>query len=91
MTKLGIFSLLAGVTMWIFSAISGLMEAQNFWVDLSISKIIGADNSEAFITLTDNVFVQNKLDFLMYDLPFSAFLMGLGAIFLIISLFVKNH
>ncbi len=91
MTKLGIFSLLAGLFMGIFSTISSFMEVQNFWVDLTLSKIIGEGKSEAVITLIDSAFVQNSLDFLIYDLPFFCFLLGLGVVFLIISLFVKNH
>ena len=91
MTKLGIFSLLAGLFIGIFSTISKFMEAQNFWVDLTILKMIGEDNSEAVITLIDSDFIQNSLDFLIYDLPFFCFLFGLGIVFLIISLFVKNY
>ena len=91
MTRLGIYSLLAGSFVGLFTGISKFMEIKNFWVDLTISKMIGEDNSEAIIGLIDVVFVQNSLDFLIYELPFFCFLLGLGIIFLIISLFLKTH
>ncbi|WP_148278139.1 hypothetical protein [Desulfobacula toluolica] len=90
-TKLGIFSLAAGFVMGIFSTVSGFMESKNFWVDLTLSKIIGNDTSETVITLIGSDFIQKNLDFLIYDLPFFCFLFGLGVVFLIISLFVKDH
>ncbi|MCK4767842.1 MAG: hypothetical protein KAS28_05575 [Desulfobacula sp.] len=90
-TKLGIYSLLAGSFVGLFTGISKFMGIKNFWVDLTISKMIGEDNAEAIIGLIDVVFVQNSLDFLIYDLPFFCFLLGLGFILLIISLFLKTH
>ena len=89
--RLGIYSLLAGFFLGIFSGISSFMESQNFWVDLTISKMIGEDNSEAIIGLINLAVVQNSLDFLIYELPFFCFLLGIGLIFLFISLFVKSH
>lgn len=91
MAKLGIYSLLAGLFVGIFSGISQFMENKNFWVDLTIAKIIGEDNSEAIVGLIDVVLVQNSLDFIIYDLPFFGFLLGLSGIFLVVSLFVKSH
>ena len=91
MTKIGISSLLAGFFVGVFTGISKFMEAQNFWVDLTISKMIGEDKSEAIIRVMDIAVVQNSLDFLIYELPFFCFLLGLGVIFLIISLFLKTH
>ena len=72
-TKLGIYSLLAGSFVGLFTGISKFMGIKNFWVDLTISKMIGEDNAEAIIGLIDVVFVQNSLDFLIYDLPFFCF------------------
>lgn len=89
--KLGIYSLLAGFFLGIFSGISSFMEAKNFWVDLTISRIVKEESCEAFIGLTDIAFIQNLLDFLIYELPIFAFLLGLGLIFLLISLFEKSH
>ncbi|HGY11262.1 MAG TPA: hypothetical protein ENK36_02715 [Desulfobacterales bacterium] len=89
--RLGIYSLLAGFFFGIFSGISSFMENKNFWVDLTISKIIGEDNSEAIIALINVAVVQNSLDFLIYEVPFFLFLLGIGLIFLLISLFIKSH
>ncbi|MCD4675031.1 MAG: hypothetical protein K8S18_03425 [Desulfobacula sp.] len=91
MAKLGIYSLLAGLFVGVFSGISQFMENKNFWVDLTISKIIGEDNSKTIVELIDVAFIQNSFDFLIYDLPFFCFLLGLSGIFLVISLFVKSH
>ncbi len=90
-TRVGICTSLVGLFVGLFSGISKFMEASNFWVDLTISKIIGEDNSEAIIMFMDTAVVQNSLDFIIYDLPFFVFLIGVGVILLIISLFVKTH
>ena len=89
-TKLGISTLLAGIFVGLFSGISQFMEAHTFWVDLTISKIIGQENSETIVLLTNYVVVQNFFDFIIYDLPFFLFLIGIGIILLIISLFQKT-
>ncbi len=89
--RLGIYSLLAGFFLGLFSGISNFMATKNFWSDLTISKMIGEDNSEAVITLMDVIVIQDSLDFLIYELPFFCFLLGIGLILLIISLFVKSH
>jgi len=90
-TRIGICSLLASFFLGIFSGISNFMEADNFWVDLTISKMIGEDKSEAIIGLIDVAVVQNGLDFMIYELPFFLFLFGFGLILLFISLFIKSH
>ena len=90
-TKLGISTLLAGIFVGIFNGISQFMEAPTFWVDLTISKIIGQENSETIVLLTNYVSVQNFFDYIIYDLPFFLFLIGIGIILLIISLFEKTR
>jgi hypothetical protein len=90
-TKLGIFTLLAGLCVALFSGISQFFETHTFWVDLTFSKIIGQKYSETVVLLTDIAAVQNVFDFIIYDLPFFCFLLGIGFILLIISLFVKTH
>ncbi len=89
--RVGIWSLLIGCFVGLFNGISQFMASSNFWVDLTISKIIGEENSETVVLLTDIAAVQNFFDFLIYDLPFFCFLLGVGCILLIISLFVKSH
>ncbi len=90
-TRLGIYSLLAGVFVGIFNGISLFMGSKNFWVDLTISKIIGKDTSETIIGFINAPIIKNSLDYLIFSAPFFIFLLGLGVIFLLISLFVKNH
>ncbi|MCP4762257.1 MAG: hypothetical protein GY870_10790 [archaeon] len=90
-TRIGICTSLIGLFVGLFTGISNFMNASNFWVDLTISKIIGEKNSEAIIMFMDAAAVQNFLDFMIYDLPFFIFLIGVGVIILIISLFVKTH
>ena len=90
-TKLGMLTLLTGIFVGLFSGISQFMEARTFWVDLTISKIIGQENSETIVLLTNYVAVQNLCDFIIYDLPFFLFLIGISIILLIISLFEKTH
>ena len=90
-TRFGIFFLLAGLFFGIFNGISQFMGKQNFWVDLTIAKIIGKDTSDAIIGFIPVIVIKNSLDYLIYSLPFFIFLLGLGIIFFVISLFMKNH
>lgn len=90
-TKAGILSLVAGGFVAVFSGISQFMESRNFWVDLTISKLLGDKASESLINFTDVAVIQDSLYFLMVELPFSAFLIGLGIVLLILSLFFKNY
>lgn len=90
-SKLGIFSLLAGFFMGLFSGISRFMGTHNFWVDLTVSKMIGEDSSDAIMGLTDVEVIQSLFNLLLYELPFFGILLLLGAVLLIISLFLKNH
>lgn len=91
MTKAGILSLIAGFVVAVFTGVSKFMESQNFWVDLTISKLIGDNTTESFINFTDIVAIQAFLSYLMIELPFSIFLVGLGCLLLIVSFFLKNH
>jgi hypothetical protein len=90
-TRLGVSSLLAGFFVGVFSGISRFMSARNFWVDLTISKMIGEDTSEAIIGGINIAMVQDALDSLIYEVPFFWCLLGLGVFLLTISLFLKNH
>ncbi len=90
-TKTGIISLFAGLVVAVFTGISKFMESQNFWVDLTISKLLGNKASESLINFTDVAVIQDSLYFLMVELPFSAFLIGLGVVLLVLSLFFKNY
>ena len=87
-TKIGLFTVLAGICVALFSGISQFFETHTFWVELTVSNIIGQENSETVVLLTDIAAVQNVCDFIIYDLPFFGFLLGVGFILLLISLFI---
>ena len=90
-TKAGILSLTAGFFVAVFSGISRFMESQNVWVDLTISTLLGDNASNSLINFTDAAVIQDLLYYLVVDLPLSVFLIGLGGILLIFSLFFKNY
>lgn len=90
-TKLGIFSLLAGLFTGVLTGISTFMGTEGFWIDLTISYIIGEEKSVSIVELVDVAIVQDSLDYLLFDLPFYGFLIGLAVLLLIMSLFEKRH
>ena len=90
-TKIGIGTLVAGLCIGLLSGISSFMMTETKWTGITISKIIGYNTSESIIEFTSIEAVQNFLDFVIYDMPLSGFLVVVGIIFLIISLFVKDH
>jgi hypothetical protein len=89
-TKLGIYSIIVGFFVIIFSGISNFMKADNFWVDLTISRFTG-EYSDTIVEAIPVGFIQDGLYFLVYELPFSGALIGLGIVFLIIGAIVKEH
>ncbi len=90
-TKSGILSVLAGLVVAVFTGISKFMESRNFWVDLTISKLLGENATDSFINFTDTEAIRSLLSFLVIELPFSGFLIGLGVLLLILSFSLKNH
>ncbi len=90
-TKVGIGSIVGGFLLALFSGISGFMDSQNFWVGLTIFKLIGEDRSESIILFTEIESLQNFLDYFIYEVPFYGILIGFGILLLIVSLFVKDH
>jgi hypothetical protein len=91
LTKSGILILIAGFFVAVFSGISRFMESQNIWVDLTISTLLGDDASNSLINFINVDMLQDLLYYLMVDLPLAVFLIGLGGILLILSLFFKNY
>ena len=89
--RLGIYALFAGGFVGVFSSISQFMGSKNLWVNLTISKIIGEDTSEAILGFISIYVIKSSLASLIYSVPFYVILLGSGVIFLIIGLFVKNH
>lgn len=77
--------------MFVFSGISSLMENENFWVDLSLSKLMGEDKTESIITWFDSAAIQNSLDLFFYDIPLFGIIGGMGLVSLVISFFMKEQ
>jgi len=84
-------SLIAGFVVAVFTGISKFMGTDNFWVGLTISKLLGDDTTKALIDFSDEGILHDSLYFLVVNLPFSGFLIGLGVFLLVFSLFIKNH
>ena len=89
-TKLGIYSLIAGLFIALFSGISSFMNANNIWINLTLSSILGEDKTESIVTSFSSVAVQDTLDYFFYDLQLFLIAFGLGAFLLVISLFLKD-
>ncbi len=89
-TKLGIYSILIGFFVGIFTGISKFMKSDNFWVDLTISKFT-KDYSDRIVEFISVDFIQDGLYFIVYELPFFGAVLGLGVILLIIGAVVKQH
>ncbi len=89
-TKLGIYSIIMGFFVGVFSGISRFMKADNFWIDLTISKFTG-EYSDTIVEAIPVDFIQDGLYFLVYELPFVGAMVGLGITFLIIGAIVKEH
>jgi hypothetical protein len=85
---MGIWCLLGAFFIWLFSGISNLMQADNFWVDLTLSHILG-QNADTVITFIPVSAVENTLYFLVEELPFYGFVLGLGTLFLVVGMFAK--
>jgi len=90
-TKVGIGSIMGGFLLALFNGISGFVGSQNFWVGITLSKLIGEDRSESIILLTEMEKIQSFLEYFIYQLPFYGILIGFGVLLLIVSLFVKDH
>lgn len=89
-SKIGILAILGGGFVWVFSGISRFMQADNFWVDVTLSSVLG-DFSD---TIVDSVSIEIIHDFLFalfFEFHLGTVLIGFGLLFLLISLFVKNH
>ena len=90
-SKLGIYSLLAGLFMGLFTGISSFMAADNIWVGLTLFKLLGEEKTEGIITFFDSAFIQNALDPIFYDIPLFLLVIGLSVVLLVIGMFVKDH
>jgi uncharacterized PurR-regulated membrane protein YhhQ (DUF165 family) len=89
-TKLGIYSILIGFFIGVFTGISKFMKSDNFWVDLTLSKFTG-EYSDTIVEFIPVAFIQDGLYFLIYDLPFAGTMLGLGILLFLIGAVIKQH
>ena len=89
-TRMGIWCLLGAFFMWLFSGISNLMQADNFWVDLTLSQILG-EYADTVITFIPLAAIENSLYFMLEELPFYGLVLGLGTVFLLVGMLVKTR
>ena len=89
-TKIGIGSILAAFFVFVFGGISSFMNADNIWVDMTLSSILG-DFSDTLVEAAPWQFLADTLAFIVWDLPFAGFLACFGILAFIIGLFVKQH
>lgn len=87
-TRMGICCLLTGFFLWLFSGISSFMEADNFWMGLTLSRLLG-DYAESVVSFIPLEIVENILYFLVFELPLFGFVLGVGTVFLVIGMFFK--
>ncbi len=89
-TKLGFISILAGGFVGIFTIISGFMQADNIWIDITLSTVTGG-LADTIVNAFSGGILQDGLSTLFYDIPLGGVIIGLGVIFLLISLFFKEN
>lgn len=89
-TRLGILSLLAGFFVAVFNALSGFMKADNFWTDLTLSRLAG-DHADSIVEAMPGEFLQENVARLMFDVPFWGIIIGLGVLFLVIGMFMREN
>ncbi len=87
-TRMGIWCLLGGFFVWLFSGISSFMEADNFWTGLTLSRLLG-DYAESVVTFIPLEVVENIMYFLVFELPLYGFILGVGTLFLVIGMVLK--
>ncbi len=89
-SKLGIFSLFAGFFVWLLGALSGFIKGETDLTDLTLSSIseeIAASAVDAFSSQT----VQKMLYTIFYDVHLGVILAGIGLVFIVISMFIKEY
>ena len=89
-TRLGIYSVLIGFFIGVFTGISRFMKTDNFWVDLTLSKFTG-EYSDTIVTAIPVGIIQDGLRYLVYELPFAGIILGLAIVFFTLGAFTKEH
>ena len=87
-TRMGIWCLMGAFFVWLFSGISNFMQVDNFWVNLTLSRILG-NFSDSVVYAVSWEPAENFLYFFVVDLPFYGVLLGVGTLLLLAGMFVK--
>ncbi|MCF8086906.1 MAG: hypothetical protein K9K63_07965 [Desulfotignum sp.] len=87
-TRMGIWCLMGAFFVWLFRGISHFMQADNFWVGLTLSRILG-DYTDSVVYAVPWEAVQNFLYFFVVELPLFGVFLGLGTLFFLTGMFVK--
>jgi hypothetical protein len=87
-TRMGIWCLLGAFFIGLFNGISTLMKVDNFWTGLTLSRLLG-EHADTVITIIPVQAVENTLYFLVEELPFFGFVLGVGTLFLVVGMFIK--
>lgn len=90
-TKIGILSLIAGLSLAVFSGIASLMESDSILVDQTFLRLLGEEKIEKIVLWSDTVWIQDVLEYVTCDLPFFMMFLAVGVILLVIGMVVKSH
>jgi len=79
-----------GAFIWLFGMISQFMSTDTMWVDITLSSL-SVDIAESSVNAFSSEGVQDFIYNLFYEVHLGSLIFGLGLIFLVISLFAKEH
>ena len=83
-SKLGIFSIIAGVVLGLFAFLAKFMQTATFLVDMTLSTFIQAP-ADKIMDLVSNDFIYNCLYAFFYEWHLAVVLIGFGVILLIVG------
>ncbi|HCY86404.1 MAG TPA: hypothetical protein DHV36_14810 [Desulfobacteraceae bacterium] len=70
--------------------IASFTNSDNIWADITLSSL-SEDVAQSVVNAISYESVRNSLDVLFYEVHLSAVLVGLGVLFFIVAIFVKEH
>lgn len=87
-TRMGIWCLLVAFFVWVFSSVSSFMQADNFWVGLTLAHLLGK-SANAVVTAIPFAAAENIVHFLVVELPLYGVILGVATVFLAVGLYMK--
>jgi len=88
-SKLGIFSIIAGLVLGLFALLSKFMGAAGFCSTMTISTFVEGITDNILDRISNDT-IYNALYSLFYEIHFAGVLIGLGVILLIIGTFIRK-